>query len=153
MKRNKDLLYSAKVNNGMVTFYEYWFEKSRIELNNDLSGFKDNVETLDVIQFNNGIQTQHKKSNTDPYNLYKDDLVWYFNLLMDNQATLYTRKHYTLIDIFEEQGGLIKQVTLIALLLMKPFIFKRHDLTVFQDHVEKSDMKKFKYNEAKLERI
>ena len=55
MKRNKDLLYSAKVNNGMVTFYEYWFEKSRIELNNDLSGFKDNVETLDVIQFNNGI--------------------------------------------------------------------------------------------------
>ena len=72
---------------------------------------------------------------------------------MDNQATLYTRKHYTLIDIFEEQGGLIKQVTLIALLLMKPFIFKRHDLTVFQDHVEKSDMKKFKYNEAKLERI
>ena len=62
-----------------------------------------------------------------------DEIVVTFAFILDNnnQATIYTRKHYTLIDLFEEQGGLIKQVTLIAILLMKPFTYKRHDFKVF----------------------
>ena len=66
-------------------------------------------------------------------NNYKDDMVLYFNFVLDNKATMFTRKHYTLINLFEEQGGLIKQFALIAILLMKPFVFKRHDFKVFDD--------------------
>ena len=61
-------------------------------------------------------------------NGFKDDIIIQFNFLLDNKATMYQRKHYTLVNLFEEQGGLIKQFALIALFLMRPFTFKRHDL-------------------------
>ena len=64
-------------------------------------------------------------------------MVIYFNFILDDFATEYTRKHYTLIDLFEEMGGLIKQFALIAILLMKPFTFMRHDLLVFKNHAKK----------------
>ena len=72
-------------------------------------------------------------------NDFKDDMIIYFNILVENQATKYTRTHYTLIDLLKEQGGLQKMFALFAFILMRPFIFKQHDLKVFQDHVYKHD--------------
>ena len=77
---------------------------------------------------------------TDPIH---SDMVVYFNFILDDFATEYTRKHYTLIDLFEEMGGLIKQFALIAILLMKPFTFMRHDLLVFENHAKSHKMKKY----------
>ena len=39
-------------------------------------------------------------------NDFKDDMIIYFNILIENQATKYTRTYYTLIDLLKEQGGL-----------------------------------------------
>ena len=39
-------------------------------------------------------------------NRNKDDLVVYFNIGLDNQATRYTRTHFTIIDLLKDQGGL-----------------------------------------------
>ena len=87
-------------------------------------------------------------------NGYKDDMVAYFNIGLDNQATRYTRAHFTIIDLLKDQGGLQKVAALIAFVLMKPFIFKRHDLQVFLDHVEKkndeSKENEFNYNQQYL---
>ena len=73
---------------------------------------------------------------------------------MDNQATRYTRTHYTLIGVLKDFGGLQKVCALIALLLMKPFIFKKHDLQVFLDHIEKKNNENtnsnFSYNQNYL---
>ena len=85
-------------------------------------------------------------------NKYKDDMVLYFNILIENQATKYTRRHFTLIDLLKEQGGLIKISVFIAAILMKPFIFKRHDLQVFQDHVEIHNEREFNYNQEYFEK-
>ena len=53
-------------------------------------------------------------------NKYKDDLVVYFNFIMDDKANHYLRSNYTLIDLLIDLGGLIKMLAIIALLLMKP---------------------------------
>ena len=83
----------------------------------------------------------HKPSKSDPLNGNKDDMIYYFNILMDNQATLYSRKHYTVLDLLKEQGGLIKGFFLIAFILMKPFTFKTHALQVFKGHMLKKSEK------------
>ena len=96
------LLAGAQTDPSFTTENEFWLEKSTISLDNDRTGVLNNTQELSVIQFRNGLQNQYKYSKTDPMNEYKDDLVVVFNFVMDNQATFYTRKHYTLIDLFEE---------------------------------------------------
>ena len=86
-------------------------------------------------------------------NGYKDDLIVYFNFVMDNQATQYRRKHYSFIDLLKESGGLVKQIAIIAVLLLKPFTYKRHELEVFQDHVEKHDTQQFTENQKVLRKF
>ena len=46
-------------------------------------------------------------------------------------------------------GGLMKTFALIALILMVPFTYKRHDLQVFTNHVLKHNSKHFEYNNSK----
>ena len=75
-----------------------------------------------------------KRSVSDNHNGNRDDLVIYFNILLNNKATLYYGKHYTLIDIMEQQGGLTQCLMIIILLFSRPFLFKRHEITIFCDH-------------------
>jgi len=35
-------------------------------------------------------------------NGFKDDLVFYLNIVMDSQGYWYSREHYTLIDLLEQ---------------------------------------------------
>ena len=44
---------------------------------------------------------------TDPLNGGKDDLVIYFNFLLGDSGTIYSRSAYSLIDLLEQQGGLM----------------------------------------------
>ena len=48
-----------------------------------------------------------KKGTDDPMNKHKDDLVTYFNILLDDSGTIYTRSRYNLIDLLEQIGGLV----------------------------------------------
>ena len=79
----------------------------------------------------------------DPMNGLKDDLVFYLNIIMDNQGTVYSRERYTLIDLMEQQGGLTQCTFIFAFLLVAPFTYKRHELQIFIDHENKyaSDVK------------
>lgn len=141
-----DIFYSTKQPNGLTALSEYWLQKSEITLNSDRTGILDSVQNLDIIEYFPGIINQFKKSTDDPMNGNKDDLIFYFNFIMDNTAHSYSRTHYTLIDLLKEQGGLIKQVALIAIVLMKPFTFKRHDLQIFEDHVKTHKKKHHEQN-------
>ena len=50
----------------------------------DLTGILDNSVNIDIIQYKTGLLSQYKRSVDDPYNEGKDDLVTYFNLILDN---------------------------------------------------------------------
>ena len=55
--------------------------------NIDRIGFIDkNIETP-FLQYTAGLTNQFKRSIDDPMNGQKDDLIVYFNFVMDNQAT------------------------------------------------------------------
>ena len=70
-------------------------------MNNDLTGFLDNTKETDLYEVTRGSSDQFKRSVSDNHNGNKDDLVIYFNILLNNKATLYYGKHYTLIDVME----------------------------------------------------
>ena len=63
-------------------------------------------------------------------NGFQDDLVFYLNVVLDSQGTMYSRQHYTLIDVLEQQGGITQCFLTLAIILMFPFTFKRHELSV-----------------------
>ena len=67
-------------------------------------------------------------------NLYKDDLVSYFNFVLDDSGTSYSRTRYNLIDLLEQTGGLMQCITLMTIIVLSPFKFKRHELKVFCDY-------------------
>ena len=48
-----------------------------------------------------------KRGIDDPMNKHKDDLVIYFNLLLEDTGNIYSRTRYTFIDLLEQQGGLM----------------------------------------------
>ena len=77
--------------NDFTVLNEYWLSKSKIELNHDRTGLLDDIEKLDIIEFRPGIINQIKRSKSDPANGKRDDLITYFNFVMDPQANLYTR--------------------------------------------------------------
>ena len=54
-----------------------------------------------IYQLKKGIDNQFKISSIDPMNGFKDDLVYYLNIVMDAQGNMYSRQHYTLIDLLE----------------------------------------------------
>ena len=107
------MFYSTKPNNGLTVYNEVWFEKSKIKINNDLTGLAgfslgpltiipEFQEEYEILTHYMGNQNQYKKSVSDPLNGNKDDMVYYFNILMDIQATEYNRKHYTILDLFKD---------------------------------------------------
>lgn len=69
-------------------------------------------------------------------NMYKDDLVLYWNFVNDNKGTIYSRKHYTLIDLWLDIGGVTNILFLLAFFVLKPFIYKRNELAAFKDQVK-----------------
>ena len=75
-----------------------------------------------------------KRSIDDPMNKNKDDLVVYFNFLLADSGTIYTRTCFNLIDLCREQGGIMKTLSIIAIVVLIPFRFKRHELNVFFDY-------------------
>ena len=103
-------------------------------MNRDITGFYENVEETDIKEVKKGVDTMFKRSVSDNHNGNKDDLVIYFNILLNNKATLYTGQHYTLIDIMEQQGGLTECLIIAIVVLSRPFLFKRHELKLFCDH-------------------
>ena len=97
------MYYGVLPNPEYTRFSEIWLEKSKIKLQDDLSGFVDYEEEFNVIEYSNrGLQTNYKKSLSDPMNKNKDDLITYFNIGLDNQATEYTRTHFTLIELLKD---------------------------------------------------
>ena len=150
VKKFQDIYYSSRMNNKFTFFSEYWLHKSEVQLDKDRFGFLDNNLVIPFLQFTTGTTNQVKRSIDDPMNGNKDDLIVYFNFVMDNQAVQYRRKHYSFLDLLKESGGLIKQIAIFAVLILKPFTFKRHELEVFQDHVEKHDKKQFDENQKVL---
>ena len=72
----------------------------------------------DIFEISRGMQNQYKISESDPKNGHKDDLVVYFNILLDKVGTVYSSEHYTIIDLMEQQGGLMQCVVIIALIII-----------------------------------
>ena len=91
----------------------------------------------EITEITKGMQNQYKRSESDPKNGHKDDLVAYFNILLDNVGTVYSSEHYTIIDLMEQQGGLMQCVVIISLIIVRPFNYKRHELQIFQDFENK----------------
>ena len=70
-------------------------------------------------------------------NGYKDDMVYYYNILLSPKATAYFGTHATLMDIMEKQGGMMQCMLVLAMILASPFSYKRHELQIFCDYEEK----------------
>ena len=79
-------------------------------------------------------------------NGYKDDMVYYYNILLSPKATQYVGTHATLIDIMEKQGGMMQCMMFLALILVSPFSYKRHELQIFCDYENKFVTKSYKLN-------
>ena len=133
MKQNEDITYSVKTST-LTQWSELWIERSKIQINHDFTGFIEDIEEDDLQEVKKGSSDMFKRSVSDNHNGNKDDLVIYFNILLNNKATLYYGKHYTLIDIMEQQGGLTQCLMIIILIFSRPFLFKRHEITMFCDH-------------------
>ena len=86
------------------------------------------TEETEITEINKGVQNQYKRSIDDPKNGYKDDMVAYFNILLDNVGTVYSSEHYTIIDLMEQQGGLMQCVVIVSMIIARPFNYKRHEL-------------------------
>ena len=64
----------------------------------------------------------------------QDEMIFYLNIVMDSEGTMYTRQHYTLIDLLEQQGGITQCFFILAIILVYPFSFRRHELQVILNH-------------------
>ena len=53
-KFNIENHYSVKHQKEYTEFHEYYVQRSKIELNNDLTGFWDNTEEIEIAQLRNG---------------------------------------------------------------------------------------------------
>ena len=140
LTNNVEILYTLKTNN-YTKFDEMFIKKSVVNIQSDLTGFMSDFFERDytIFQLNKGIDNQFKKSSMDPMNEYKDDLVYYLNIVMDSQGNMYSRQHYTLIDLLEQQGGVTQCIMILALLIVYPFNYKRHELKVFYDYEKKME--------------
>lgn len=74
-----------------------------------------------------------KKSTDDPLNKRKDDLIVYFNFLLEDTGTLYQRHSFNLIDLLEQVGAFYACLYLISVLFLMAFKFKRHELKIIID--------------------
>ena len=75
-----------------------------MNIQGDLTGFMSTFfeRNHEIFQLRKGLINQYKLSTSDPMNGYKDDLVFYLNIVMDTEGNLFSRVHYTLIDLLEQ---------------------------------------------------
>lgn len=81
------------MNTNNVKFDEMWIQRSNVNIQSDLTGFMSDFFENDytIYQLKKGIDHQFKNSSADPMNGYKDDLVYYLNIVMDAQGNMYSR--------------------------------------------------------------
>ena len=63
---------------------EFIVSKSKIILNHDLTGIFPNEETFDLTQYRQGVIKSYKRSDSDYINGNKDDMLLYYNFILDN---------------------------------------------------------------------
>ena len=66
----------------------------------------DTSPNINFIEVKPGMINMKKRSKSDFFGGHKDDLVTYFNLVLNTEGNVYSRDGYDLIDLLEEQGGL-----------------------------------------------
>ena len=64
-----------------------------VNIQDDLTGFMSTFfeHNHDIYQLKRGLENQYKNSVDDPMNKFNDDMVFYLNVVMDDQGTVYTR--------------------------------------------------------------
>ena len=64
--------------------------------------FIDDSKEINIVQVESGAQKNYKNPVDDVKNGGKDDLIIYFNFILDNKGTLYTRQRYNILDLMED---------------------------------------------------
>ena len=85
-------------------------------------------------------------SNFDLYNKNQTEIITYFNFILDNVTKIDSRKNVTFIDFLIDFGGFFQSLSLLVLALSKPFTFKTHEFSIFQNHVKKHDNDSYQHN-------
>ena len=83
----------------LVELNEFIVQKSKVVLNHDLTGLFPYNEEFNMTQYRKGITKSYKPPKSDYINGSKDDMVLYFNYILDNQGSVYTRRHFAIIDL------------------------------------------------------
>ena len=71
-----------------------------------------------------------KISDTDPMNGYKDDLLWYTNIISSTKGDIYRRRRYNLMDALEQAGGMLGCLRVLTQGFVLIFTFQKHKIKI-----------------------